>query len=135
MKTLLLSLLSVWLPCFQLVAADAPAKSPPRFKALVICFNGKADSGNSCSVACFQPDGNLHSKGGPLKCGSPGQISAVEWTFVEQRGSRDVYRFKRVFPFDTADSATTSKTVEFSGSRVVVFEDKFQVIVMESPKK
>lgn len=30
---------------------------------------------------------------------------------------------------------TTSKEVEFSDGRVVVFEDKFQVVVMEPPTK
>ena len=135
MKLTLLSLITVSLACFQLIAADAPAKLTPRFKALVTCFNGKVDSGSSCSATCFQPDGALHPKGGPLKCGYPGQVSEVEWAFVERRGSKDVYRFTRVFSSDTATAATTSKTVEFSDSRVVVFEDKFQVIVMEPPKK
>jgi hypothetical protein len=135
MKTLFLALFSVWLSGHDLLAADVSAKSPPRFKALVTCFNGKVDSGSSCSVTCFQPDGVLHPKGGPLKCGYPGQVSEVEWTFVERRGGKDVYRFTRVFSSDSVTATTTSKTVEFSDSRVVVFEDKFQVIVMEPPKK
>lgn len=135
MKTTLLLLLSVWLYCFHLIGADAPVKLTPRFKALVTCFNGKLDSGSSCSVTCFQPDGTLHPKGGPVKCGYPGQVSVVEWVFIERRGGKDVYRFTRVFPSDTATATTTSKSVEFSDSRVIVFEDKFQVIVMEPPKK
>lgn len=135
MKTTFLSLLTVWFSCVHLIAVDVPAKSSPRFKALVTCFNGKLDSGSSCSAPCFQPDGTLHPKGGPLKCGYPGQVSTVEWAFVERRGNKDVYRFTRLFPADTATPTTTSKTVEFSDSRVVVFEDKFQVIVMEPPKK
>ena len=135
MKNTFLSLLSVWFSCFHLIGADAPAKSAPRFKAMVACFNGKVDSGSSCSTTCFQPDGTLQPKGGPLKCGYPGQVSEVEWAFVERRGNKDVYRFTRVFPSDTATASKSSKTVEFSDSRVVVFEDKFQVIVIEPPKK
>ena len=101
---------------------------------MVICFNGKLDSGHSCSVTTFQPDGTLHAKG-KLTCGFPGKVSEVEWSFVERRDNKDVYRFTRLFPSDTAATSTTSKTVEFSDSRVVVFEDKFQVVVMEPPKR
>lgn len=117
------------------MAADAPVKTPaPRFKARITCFNGKVDSGSSCSGTNFQPDGVLHAKG-KMNCGFPGQVSEIEWSFVERRGARDVYRFSRRFPSDAATAGTTSKTIEFSDSRVVVFEDKAQVIVIEPLKK
>ncbi len=116
------------------MAADAPAKTAPRFKARIACFNGKLDSGSSCSGTNFQPDGALHAKG-KMTCGFPGQVSEIEWSFVERRGDRDVYRFTRRFPSDTAAAGTTSKTIEFSDSRVVVFEDKVQAVVIEPPKK
>ena len=134
MKLTLLSLIAVPLICLHLVAADAPAKTSPRFKARVACFNGKLDSGSSCSTTTFQPDGALHAKG-KMTCGFPGQVSEIEWSFVERRGTNDVYRFTRRFPSDTAAVSTTSKSIEFSNSRVVVFEDKFQAVVMEPPKK
>ena len=134
MKSTLLSLLIVSLACFHLVAADAPTKTSPRFRARVTCFNGKVDSGSSCSLTAFQPDGILHATG-KTTCGFPGQVSEVEWSFVERRGTNDVYRFTRRFPSDTPAVSTTSKNVEFSDGRVVVFEDKFQVIVIEPPKK
>ena len=134
MKITLLSLLTVPLTCFHLVAADAPTKASPRFKARVACFNGKLDSGSSCAGTNFQPDGALHAKS-MMTCGFPGQVSEIEWSFVERRGTNDVYRFTRRFPSDTAAANTTSKTVEFRDSRVVVFEDKHQVVVIEPPKK
>lgn len=134
MKITLLALIIVPLIFFDLVAADAPTKASPRFKARVVCFNGKLDSGSSCAVTNFQPDGALHAKGN-LTCGFPGQVSEIEWSFVERRGTKDVYRFTRRFPADTAAASTTSKSVEFSDSRVVVFEDKFQAVVIEPPKK
>ena len=134
MKITLLSLATVSLTCFFLVGADAPVKASPRFKARVACFNGKLDSGSSCATTCYQPDGALHAKG-KMTCGYPGQVSEVEWSFVEHRGTNDVYRFTRRFPSDTAAASTTSKTVEFSDSRVVVFEDRFQAVVIEPPKK
>jgi hypothetical protein len=134
MKITLLSLATVSLICVHLVAADAPAKASPRFRARVTCFNGKVDSGSSCSATTFQPDGALHLTG-KMTCGFPGQVSEVEWSFVERRGTNDVYRFTRRFPSDTAAASTTSKNIEFSDSRVVVFEDKFQVVVIEPPKK
>src|SRR5437879_2378362 len=127
MKITLLSLVTVSLTCFHLVAADAPTKASPRFKARVACFNGKLDSGSLCAGTNFQPDGALHGKG-KITCGFPGQVSEVEWSFVERRGTNDVYRFTRRFPSDTATASTTTKSVEFSDSRVVVFEDKFQAV-------
>src|SRR5205823_12516676 len=100
----------------------------------VACFNGKVDSGSSCSATTFQPDGTLHATG-KITCGFPGQVSEVEWSFVERSGTNDVYRFTRRFPSGTAAAGMTSRNVEFSDSRVVVFEDKFQVVVIEPPKK
>lgn len=134
MKITLLSLATVSVICFGLIAADAPAKASPRFKACVACFNGKVDFGSSCSVTNFQPDGTLHATG-KMTCGFPGQVSEVEWSFVERRGTNDVYRFTRRFSSETPAVSTTSKTVEFSNSRVVMFEDKFQVVVIESSNK
>jgi hypothetical protein len=134
MKITLLSLVTVSLICFHLVAAEAPARASPRFKARVTCFNGKVDSGSSCSGTTFQPDGTLHATG-KMTCGFPGQVSEVEWAFVERRGTSDVFRFTRRFPSDTAAVSTTSRNVEFSDGRVVVFEDKFQVVVIEPPTK
>ena len=127
----------VKLPELVIPSAQGPAlaAASPRFKARITCFNGKVDSGSSCSTTTFQPDGTLHTKGGPLKCGYPGRLSEIEWAFVERRGANDVYRFTRRFPYETADVSTTRKEVEFSDSRVVVFEDKFQVVVMEPPKE
>ncbi len=134
MKITLLSPVPVLLTCFHLVAADAPTKESPRFKARVVCFNGQLDFGSSCASTCFQPDGTLQAKGN-MTCGFPGQVSEVDWSFVERRNDKDVYRFTRRFPADTGVTTTTSKTVEFSDSRVVVFEDKFQAVVIEPPKK
>jgi len=47
----------------------------------------------------------------------------------------DFAAISRRFPSDTAAAGTTSKTVAFSDSRVVVFEDKAQVVVIEPTKK
>ena len=134
MKFTLLSLVIVSLMNFHLFAADAPGKTLPRFKARIVCFNGKLDSGSSCSGTNFQPDGALRATS-KITCGFPGQVSEIECAFVERRGDKDVYRFTRRFPSDTATTTTASKTVEFSDSRVVVFEDKAQAVVIEPPKK
>jgi hypothetical protein len=128
------SLVAMALMGFHLLAADTPPKASPQFKARVTCFNGKLDSGSSCSGTNFQPDGTLHAKG-KMTCGFPGQVSEMEWSFVERRGTNDVYRFTRRFPSDTPAASTASKSIEFSLSRVVIFEDKFQVIVIEPAKE
>ena len=133
MKTKFFALLAGLLLATHCGAANAPAK-PPRFKARVACFNGKLDSGSSCSGTNFQPDGALQATG-KMTCGFPGQVSEIEWSFVERRGDKDVYRFTRRFPSDVADPATTSKSVGFSDRRIIVFQDKFQAVVIEPPKK
>jgi len=134
MKNAFLSVAAVSLACFHLGAANAPTKASPRFKARVVCFNGKLDSGSSCAGTNFQPDGALHAKG-KMTCGFPGRVSEVEWSFVERRGTNDVYRFTRRFSSEAAAARVTSKTVEFNESRVVVFEDEVQAVVIEAPKK
>ena len=133
MKFTLVLLIVASLMCARLFAADT-VKASPRFKARVVCFNGKLDSGSSCASTCFQPDGALDAKG-KMTCGFPGQISEVEWSFVERRGDRDVYRFTRRFRSDTPAATTTSKTIEFKDRRVLVFQDKFQALVIEPPTK
>jgi hypothetical protein len=134
MKATLLAILMSSLIGAVCLAGDAPLKSPPRYKARVVCFNGKIDAGSSCSGTNFQPDGAIHTTG-KLSCGHPGKISDIEWAFVEQQGDKDVYRFTRRFPADATAAAASSKIVEFSTSRVIVFADKFQTITIEPPKK
>ena len=134
MKLTILLLVAVVAICFHAFAAESPGKMSPRFKARVACFNGKLDSGSSCATTCFQPDGILHTTGG-MTCGYPGKVSEIKWTFIERRKDKDVYRFTRRFPADAAADSTTSKTVEFSDSRVVVFEDEVQAVVIETPQK
>lgn len=128
------SVAMISLACLPTTAGDSPAKASPRFKARIAIFNGKVDSRSSCSTTNFQPDGYLHSTG-KMTCGYPGRVSEVEWSFMERRKDKDVYRFTRRFPSDTADVSTKTKDIEFSNSRVVVFEDKSQVVLIEPPKK
>lgn len=112
---------------------DVPVRVSSRFNARIVCFNGMVDSRSSCSTSNFQPNGTLH-RTGKMTCGKQGHVSEIEWSFLERRGDNDVYRFTRRFPSDTAAVSTTTQDVEFSDGRVVVFEDEFQVIVIEPPK-
>ncbi len=116
------------------VAGEVPTKGTPRFKARVVCFNGKIDSGNSCAATNFQPDGVVHPTG-KLTCGHPGEVSEIEWSFLERKGDKDVYRFTRRFPADVGATSTKTKAVKFSNTRVIVFQDKRQTVVIEPPPK
>lgn len=109
-----------------------PATTPIR-KAVVICFNGKLDSGNSCSSTCFQPDGTLFLSG-KMTCGWPGKVSEIKWRFLRRKGSADEYEFTRRFPADKPECKTETRTVEFSTERAIVFKDASQVIVIDRPK-
>lgn len=117
------------------VAADAQPR--PTYIAVVTCFNGKLDSGSSCSATPNQEsrrDSKWQVSRG-LTCGWPGKVSELHWEFVGQKDGADVYRITRRFPSDASGAVTTTNTVSFIGKRVTVFEDKYQVIVMEPPKK
>jgi hypothetical protein len=119
------------------LAADTLTPTQPRYVAVVTCFNGKLDSGSSCSVTPSQepqPDPKLQVTRG-MTCGWPGKVSELRWEFIGRRDQADVYRIIRRFPSDTPNAVTTTNTVSFTGARVTVFEDNYQVIVMEAPKK
>jgi hypothetical protein len=113
------------------IRADAP-EPEPRFKAVITCHNGKLNSGSLCRAYNYQPDGKSHGAG-KITCGWLGSVSEIEWKLVRRQGEKDVYRFTRRFPIDAAETATTSKDVEFEGKQVTIFEDNFQCIVISGP--
>ncbi len=118
-------------------AAGTVALSGPRYVAVVTCFNGKADSGSSCSTKPTQepvPDPKVQVSRG-MTCGFPGKVSELQWEYVGQRGAADLYRIARRFPSDTPNARTATNTIAFIGKRVTIFEDADQVIVIETPKK
>jgi hypothetical protein len=112
--------------------AATPAADAPRYATHIICFMGALDSRSSCSTTIFPLDDASRSTN-EMTCGLPGKVSEIVWKFVRRHGDKDVYQFKRTFPFDTAAASTTMKTVEFGNSRVIVFQDAAQAIVIEPP--
>jgi hypothetical protein len=105
------------------LAADVNVK--PRL-AQVICHNGKPGSSGHCRMGL--------GTSGKLTCGIVGKVSEITWKFVGQREGKDVYDFTRRFPLESESVATQTKQVEFAGERVILFEDKDQVIAVQSPK-
>ncbi len=134
MKTTWVALVASFLTGAVCFAGNVSTNETARFKARVVCFNGKLDSRSSCAAVNFQPDGALHPTG-KLTCGYPGKVSEIEWSFLGRKGDKDVYRFTRRFPEDTSGTSSSSKTVNFGNLRLVVFQDKFQVVVIEPPPK
>ena len=126
----------VWL-AFVWAAAAGETNVAPRYVAGVTCFNGKVDSGSSCSAHPTQdPKNEANWKiSRELTCGFPGKVSEIHWRFVGYQGQADVYQVSRRFPSDTERASTATNLVLYFGRRVAVFEDRDQVIVMEPPKK
>jgi hypothetical protein len=114
-----------------LVACDR-TPSVPSLKAEVTCYIGKLDSGTKCSSATTSP-GDPHGKNGSLRCGLNGKISITKWSFLESRDGRDVYQFSRSFEVDAPPAATQIKQIQFDGTRIVVFEDTAQTVVIQPP--
>lgn len=100
-----------------LTAADALPQIPGK----IFCYNGKR---GSCSVGV--------SAKGKLTCGHPGKVSEITWTFVGQRDGKDLYEFTRLFPLYSDNYTKETKQAHFAGERVTLFEDKDQVIVIQS---
>ena len=129
MKTIALALLLA-------ITANAFAADPvrPEHVAEVVCYLGKLGSGSFCSMVATQPSDRV-AKEGSLKCGLNGKVSLIEWSFVERRGGKDVYRFSRRFPDPSAESPAQTKEIHFGGERLILFEDTFQVIVIQPLKR
>ncbi len=70
-----------------------------------------------------------------MTCGSPGQVSELHWEFLGSENGADVYRISRRFPADGRQSETVTKKIKFTGKRTIVFEDQYQVIVIDPAKK
>jgi hypothetical protein len=49
--------------------------------------------------------------------------SEIEWSFMTRRGGSDLYRFTRRRSGGSGGLSTTNVVIEFTGSRVVVFEE------------
>jgi len=117
-------------------AAETPSRFGPRHVAVVTCFNGKVDSGHSCSTRpTHEPADSKVKVTRGMTCGFAGKVSELQWEYLGQRGNADIYRISRRFPSDTPNAKTTTNTVAFTGKRVTVFEDADQVVVMEPPRK
>jgi hypothetical protein len=112
------------------------AKRTPRIPAAITCFNGKMDSRSSCTVRSIDvPDNTATSKWSHgLTCGTDGHTCEIKWELIRSEGGTDFYLFTRRFPADGQVSETVSREVAFSGSRVVIFEDQYQVIVIDLDK-
>lgn len=114
--------------------------SVPRFPMVVTCYIGPADSGRSCSAGPVDnPKVDVTSKAtwkAGIRCGDTGgKISDIEWQLLGQRGESDLYRIVRRFPADDPSPQVTTKEVEFSGKRAVVFQDEDHTIVIDTPKQ
>lgn len=127
-----LSLLLV-LFAFGSRAADPVPKVTSVYAAAVTCFNGKIDDATWCSAhvgKVLAPTAGSRLSGG-LTCGHPGKVSEIHWEFQGSEGNADIYQFTRRFPADAGTSETVTKKIRFEGKRLIIFEDRFQVIVIE----
>ena len=121
--------------CLLLIASGTGAADdklpPPVHKASLVCFNGKDGSGSNCRSTMAKIEGGLKVITSTLRCGFPGAVSEITWTYRGQKEGKDLYHVTRKFPSDT-DHATTVKTdLSFDGKRHVLFQDEAQCIVVE----
>jgi hypothetical protein len=106
----------------------------PRYPMVVTCFAGELDSRSKCSslVGDVVPRPSATFK---IACGTTGgDTTEIEWAFLGHRGDKDAYRLTHRFPANTPNPGVSSKEVEFTGKRIVVFQDTEHYTVVESPR-
>lgn len=114
-----------------LATEDENKLLPPKFKASLVCFNGKTDSKSSCRTTMAKIEGGLRVTTSTLKCGYKGAVSEITWAYRGQKDGNDVYHVVRRFPADTDTAKLTETVVSFDGKRNVLFEDLSQCILIE----
>lgn len=93
-------------------------------------FNGEPDCG-AWTGAIYEAKYNASINYG-VTCGPPGLVSCVTLNFLRNNGTSDVYELTREFPFGAGVAGSTmTRQVEYSGERIVVFENEHQTIVFD----
>ncbi|MGC4031180.1 MAG: hypothetical protein QM754_05460 [Tepidisphaeraceae bacterium] len=105
--------------------------TPPAYKASLVCFNGKDNSGSSCRSTMAKIEGGLKVITSKLTCGYPGAVSEITWAYQGQKDGKDQYRVTRNFPSDTDHAKVSETDLSFDGKRHVLFQDDAQCIVVE----
>ena len=113
------------------LAADEQV-APPAYKASLVCFNGKDDSGSSCRSSMAKIDGGLKVVTSKVSFGFPGGVSEITWVYRGQKDGKDQYHVTRKFPSDTDHAATSEADLSFDGKRHILFQDASQCIVVEA---
>lgn len=130
MKTLRLFLFM----CLILVcsAAEPAPQTKPLFSAEVTCFLGQIGSRSKCTARSTLPGPNSKSRwSSAMTCGSGGRVSEIHWEFLGSEDGADVYEVARRFQTDAQKSETVTKKIRFSGKRLIIFEDSYQVVVID----
>lgn len=111
-------------------------KITARFPYKIISWEGKEGSGASVAEVVPDPSTVTTNSSGIHTSTTPGQEYELRPAFVGHAGKKDVYRFIYKHPKGGTNSnqqVTTSKDVQFDGSRMVVFQDEQRTIVMTTP--
>ena len=115
-----------------------PVTSKPRYAAQLACYIGEIGSRSHCSTIINDPNkktsANVTITSQSIRCGYPSQVSEISWKFVEHKDNKDIYSFERMFPVDTNEYTLTSEVVEFEGKQTTIFQDEYQVIVLDIPR-
>ncbi len=113
--------------------AQSPTPVPARLRWTAICYHGPMGSPVSTSATSGEPDTIVPTANYSLTDRTPGKEIEVRWLFTRQKGDKDFYRFAVIQNVVATDptSKTFVKEIEFTGQRLVVYEDKLHCIVME----
>jgi hypothetical protein len=135
MKMILCSFALMALTCCA--RAQLVTNQPARLETKIISSEGKIGPGVNGSSINAGPDSTFPGNMEKDTVTSPGHESELQWTFVGRNRDKDVYRFTftRFTKSGSTNKTTTSKEVQFDGKRIIVFEDGFHAVVMESPSE
>ena len=131
MKTILLPV--VLFALTFCATAQIVTNEPSRLQNKITYYEGKIGSRPVCTAMNLAPVNP--GTGGTLTAAPPGNKHELKWTFVGRNRDKDVYRIAVTRMTKDAGSSyqtTASKEVEFDGTKIIVFQDDFCCVVMES---
>lgn len=109
----------------------------PHYETLELQINNHKFGPNNGSTMTFvlPPPGSGAQIKWESRCGHPGAVSNVSWTYLRSDQEGDHYRFAREFPVDAPSRTTVTKEVLFTGDEIVLFEDEVQRILLRRPSQ
>jgi hypothetical protein len=110
------------------VNSEKAITTGPRFRWNLLCENLKY--GSACGAT---QSAEYVARAVDIRCGPNGEVGHIKIDFIERSGEADKYDCVRRFPIETTSTHIDHRQVEYSGHALVLFEDEYQRVTLQSP--